>query len=181
MAYKPSLRRKTDPIEMDLDIKPVMNLMVVLIPLLLAGAEFVKLSIIEINLPPQSQQGSAGEEQNPDREIEKRLNLSIVITKSGFTISSPSGVLPGEDDEGPTIPINDDQTFDYVKLKEKLIDVKKIIMEKEFKDKESVIITASADIEYQVIIDVIDAIQSYTDEEKNLQLLFPQVNFGKVI
>ncbi len=180
MAYKPSLRRQNSPIEMDLDIKPVMNLMVVLIPLLLAGAEFVKLSIIEINLPPQSQ-GGGGEEQNPDREVEKRLNLSIVITKSGFTISSPSAVLPGEDDEGPTIPINDDQTFDYAKLKEKLIDVKKIVLEKEYKDKESAIITASADIEYQVIIDVIDAIQSYTDEEDNLQLLFPQVNFGKVI
>jgi biopolymer transport protein ExbD len=151
-----------------------------LIPLLLAGAEFVKLSIIEINLPPQSQQGG-GEEQNPDREVEKRLDLSIVITKSGFTISSPSGVLTGEDDEGPTIPLKNDTDFDFDKLKEKLIEVKKIIMEKEYKDKDSAIITASADIEYQVIVDVIDAIQSYKDEEGNLQLLFPQVNFGKVI
>jgi len=165
---------------MDLDIKPVMNLMVVLIPLLLAGTEFVKLSIIEINLPPQDQGGGAGE-QNPDREVEKRLNLSIVITKSGFSITSPSTVLPGESDEGPTIPINDDDTFNYVALKEKLIEVKKMVLEKEFKDKDSAIITASADIEYQVIIDVIDAIQLYTDDEENILPLFPQVNFGKVL
>ena len=104
MAYKPSARRKSADLDMDLDIKPVMNLMVVLIPLLLAGAEFVKLSIIEINLPPQNQGGGGGE-QNPDREVEKRLNLSIAITKSGFTISSPSAVLPGESDDGPTIHI----------------------------------------------------------------------------
>jgi len=45
MAYKPSARRKSVDLDMDLDIKPVMNLMVVLIPLLLAGAEFVKISI----------------------------------------------------------------------------------------------------------------------------------------
>jgi len=181
MAYKPSLRRKSADLDLDLDIKPVMNLMVVLIPLLLAGAEFVKLSVIEINLPPQSQGGTGSDEQKPDREIEKRLNLSIAITKSGFTISSPSSVLPGESDEGPTIPIADDNTFNYEKLKEKLIEIKKLILTDDYKDKESAIITASADIEYQVIIDVIDAIQSYEDEEGNLQLLFPQVNFGKVI
>ena len=180
MAYKPSARRKSVDLELDLDIKPVMNLMVVLIPLLLAGAEFVKLSIIEINLPPQNQ-GGGDEEQNPDREVEKRLNLSIVVTKSGFTISSPSAVLPGESDEGPTIPVNDDNTFNYDVLKEKLIEVKKMILEKSYKDKDSVIITASADIEYQVIIDVIDAIQLYTDNEENIQPLFPQVNFGKVL
>lgn len=181
MAYKPSARRKSAELDMDLDIKPVMNLMVVLIPLLLAGTEFVKLSIIEINLPPQNQGGGNGAEQNPDREAEKRLNLSIVITKSGFSISSPSAVLPGESDEGPTIPINDDNTFNYEDLKNKLIEVKKMIAEKSFKDKDSVIITASADIEYQVIIDVIDAIQLYTDEEENILPLFPQVNFGKVL
>lgn len=181
MAYKPSARRKSAELDMDLDIKPVMNLMVVLIPLLLAGAEFVKLSIIEINLPPQSQGGGGEEEQNPDRELEQRLNLSIVITKSGFSITSPSMVLPGATEEGPTIPINDDNTFDYAKLKEKLIEVKKMVLEKPIKDKDSVIITASADIEYQVIIDVIDAIQLYTDDEDNTQPLFPQVNFGKVL
>lgn len=180
MAYKPSARRKSAELDMDLDIKPVMNLMVVLIPLLLAGTEFVKLSIIEINLPPQNQ-GGGGEEQSPDREVEKRLNLSIVITKSGFSITSPSTVLPGESDEGPTIPINDDDTFNYVALKEKLIEVKKIVLEKAFKDKDSAIITASADIEYQVIIDVIDAIQLYTDDEENILPLFPQVNFGQVL
>ena len=76
MAYKPSARRKSAELDMDLDIKPVMNLMVVLIPLLLAGTEFVKLSIIEINLPPQNQGGSGGE-QNPDREVEKRLKVLL--------------------------------------------------------------------------------------------------------
>ena len=126
-------------------------------------------------------QGSGGGEQNPDREVEKKLNLSIVVTKSGFTISSPSAVLPGESDEGPTVPVNDDNTFNFDQLKEKLIEVKKMISDKSFKDKDSVIITASADIEYQVIIDVIDAIQLYTDEEENIQPLFPQVNFGKVL
>ena len=89
--------------------------------------------------------------------------------------------MPGASEEGPTIPVNDDDTFNFDALKAKLIEVKKMVSEKAFKDKDSVIITASADIEYQVIIDVIDTIQLYTDEEENIQPLFPQVNFGKVL
>jgi len=73
MAYKPSLRRKTDELEMELDIRPVMNLMVVLIPLLIAGAEWVKLGIIEINVPPaKSATGpGAGDDQNEQKEQAK--------------------------------------------------------------------------------------------------------------
>ncbi len=33
MAFKPSMRRSGQSLDMELDIKPVMNLMVVLIPL----------------------------------------------------------------------------------------------------------------------------------------------------
>ena len=57
MAFKPSARRLSQSLEMDLDIRPVMNLMVVLIPLLLAGTVLVELSIIEINLPPAQSGG----------------------------------------------------------------------------------------------------------------------------
>ena len=46
MAYKPSARRSSDELEMDLDIRPIMNLMVVLIPLLLQGSEWVKFGAI---------------------------------------------------------------------------------------------------------------------------------------
>ncbi len=41
--------------------------------------------------------------------------------------------------------------------------------------------TAGKDIEYQVIIHILDAIQKYTDDEGNIQPLFPQVNFGQVV
>ena len=74
MAFKPSMRRSGQSLEMELDIKPVMNLMVVLIPLLLAGVEMVKLSIIEIDLPPSKAAGGGGAgEENPEQEKEKKL------------------------------------------------------------------------------------------------------------
>ena len=59
MAYRPSFRSHNKVSEIPLDIRPVMNLMVVLIPILLYSAEFVKLSIRELNLPPASSTGTA--------------------------------------------------------------------------------------------------------------------------
>jgi biopolymer transport protein ExbD len=167
---------------MELDIKPVMNLMVVLIPLLLAGVEMVKLSIIEIDLPP-SKAGGGGDnsEEDPEREKEKRLGLKIAITRDGFSLATAGAIMSGETGEGPTVPVVGPNDFDYDALKSKLIELKKLILEKGYVDKDTAIITAGADIEYQIIINVMDTILKYEDEEGNIQPLFPQVNFGQVI
>ena len=64
-----SIQTFTETLAMDLDIRPVMNLMVVLIPLLLQGAEWVKLGAIEINAPPSKSGGkNAGEQQDKNEE-----------------------------------------------------------------------------------------------------------------
>ena len=142
----------------------------------------VRLSIIEINLPPsQTGGGQNNEEQKPDKEQEKRLGLKIAITKSGFSIASASTILSGEEGEGPTVPVKEGGEYDFKGLREKLIEIKKAIEDKDFKDKDSAIITASADIQYQIVIDVLDAIYSYIDDEQNIRPLFPQVNFGQVL
>jgi biopolymer transport protein ExbD len=182
MAYKPSQRRSGQSLDLELDIKPVMNLMVVLIPLLLAGVEYVKLSIVEIDLPPaQAGGGNGSGEETPEKEKEKRLNLKIAITRDGFSLATASAIMSGEEGEGPTIPMNSNNGYDYDTLKEKLVELKKLIVDQGFKDKENAIITAGADIEYQIIINVMDTILSYEDDEGNIQPLFPAVNFGQVI
>jgi biopolymer transport protein ExbD len=183
MAFKPSARRNTQTLDLDLDIRPVMNLMVVLIPLLLAGTVFLKLAILEIDLPPTASGGGAGDEANqPEKEQEKKLSLKIIITKQGFTIASASAILSGgEAGEGPTVPVNSEGEYNFGGLKEKLIEIKKQIDGKGFKDENSAIITASRDIEYQTIVFVIDAMRMYEDEQNNPKLLFPQINFGQVL
>lgn len=183
MAFKPSLRRKSDELDMELDIRPVMNLMVVLIPLLIASAEWVRLGSIEINVPPSKDAGigDGSQAEAEEREKEKRLGLSIAITDLGITIASPGAILSGADNpEGPTIPISADGTYDYKLLKEKLIEIKKAIIGKGFKDENRALITASADIAYQVIIRVMDELQVYETDNEILPL-FPEVNFSKII
>jgi len=187
MAYKPSLRRAMKPVDADLDIRPVMNLMVVLIPLLLAGSEFVKLAVIEVNLPPRQASGGGGDknEDKPDEKKDKKLQLSLAVTKTGIYIASPSGILGGTpdaegDETGPTIPLNAEGKQDLVALKIQLIDIKKKIAGKGFKDKKTITLTAERITPLQTVIDIMDVVLKY-EEGDEIKELFPKVQFGKVM
>ncbi len=181
MAYKPSLRRSVMPTQGELEIRPVMNLMVCLIPILLQGAELVKFSVIEIDLPPTSGGGSTGSDQTPQQEQGKKLGLKVAITKAGFSLATASAIMSGETGTGPTIPVLANGKYDFLTLNKKLVELKKLIATQGYKDKEAIIITASADIDYQTIIDVMDISARYKDEKGVYLALFPQVNFGQVI
>lgn len=63
----------------DLDMTPVMNLFIVLIPFLMSMAVFTHIAVIEFSLPPA--QGAGGE-----TEQTKELDISIVVTNGGFRI-----------------------------------------------------------------------------------------------
>jgi len=184
MAYEPSKRRKGEELEMELDIRPVMNLMVVLIPLLIAGAEFVKLNMIEINLPPTktsigNQQGK--ENLLKDKEKQKLLRLKLVITDQGITIGNEFGILRDEQGNGPTVKKTPEGEYDFAMLRQKLIELKKKISGQGFADENRVILAAEPNIKYETIIKVMDNIQTYVDENNKVQPLFPEVNFSKVL
>jgi biopolymer transport protein TolR len=182
MAYKPSERRSVESLEMDLDIRPVMNLMVVLIPLLLQGAEWVKLGAIEINAPPTKAGGSGDQQEQQDKkEEEKKIGLKLAVTTEGITIANASVILTSEEGEGPTVPVKSDGSYDWDILREKLIEIKKAIAGKGYKDENRAVITAAKEIEYKNIVEVIDNIQIYEDDQGNQKPLFPEVNFGSVI
>ena len=180
MAYRPSFRRTSMPTQGDLEIRPVMNLMVCLIPILLQGAELVKFAVVEIDLPPTSGGGSSGSE-TPQQELGKKLGLKLAVTKSGFSLATASAIMSSETGAGPTIPVLADGKFDYVTLNKKLVELKKLIAAQGYKDKDLIVITASSDIDYQTLIDVLDVTAKYKDESGTYLPLFPQVNFGQVI
>jgi biopolymer transport protein ExbD len=181
MAYKPSKRRLVQVEEMQLDIKPVMNLMVVLIPLLLAGSEFTKLAIKELNLPPQKAGGAgAGENENTPKEEKKLLGLKITISDRGFYIANDVMVIPGTEEGKPTIPLLPDGRYDYDGLKQKLIEIKEKIVGKGFEDENMAIIAAEAKIEYQTLVKVMDIIETY-EKDGQVKELFPQIAFGTFI
>ncbi|KAA3661619.1 MAG: hypothetical protein DWQ10_04175 [Calditrichaeota bacterium] len=164
MAYKPSQRRSIETLPTEPNLTPIMNLMVVLIPLLLSSAEFVKLGAIELNLPPVV--GPLVEPGALPVEGTKHLELSIFITKDSFVINS-----------------NISTEFERIKLKQSLSDLQEHLYEIKtyippyFREKESITIQASAGIKYQKLIDVIESVRVIKIKNEEIEL-FPDVKLS---
>ncbi|MDD5674721.1 MAG: biopolymer transporter ExbD [Chitinivibrionales bacterium] len=95
--------------ECDIDIKPMMNVLVILIPFLVSVAEYTHLSILELNLPANvtaaALPGVAAEKPKP--------KLTVVITPTHFAI------ILGESMLDSIARVNDN--YDYTALEQKLV------------------------------------------------------------
>ena len=166
MANKPSNRghRKEDP-EQELNIIPMMNLVIILIPALLLSSSFVQIAVINVSAP---QIGSGVAEEKPEDEAEKeKLNLTVAVTDRGFTVAGSGAVLGGADGEegGPTVPKKPDGEYDYEGLANKLAEIKDA-----FPDETKIILNAEPEITYEVVVATMDATR-----ELDGRLLFPDV------
>ena len=172
MAFRPSQRSLRPRVETEPDLTPIMNLMVVLIPLLLTSAQFIKLGMIEINLPPAI---SASEMQNRPKEIDKRLDLTVTITDKGFYLASS---FTGTGDE-PTIPILQDGGYNFEELNKNLVEIKKQAAGV-YKDSDRIIIVAEPDIDCQTVVSTMDAARMYKSDREVLPL-FPAVSLSATV
>ena len=175
MAYRPSKRRKHGSEWVDANITPMMNLMVVLIPLLLTSAEFVKLGVIELNLPPASMGPEAELLADLPLEERKKLDLAVTITDRGFFISSSIAVLAGARDGEPSIPLANGE-YDFRSLSLKLYEIKRKA-ENKFPDYENIILMAEPNVDYQTVISTMDAARSIKINDR-LIALFPDVSLS---
>jgi biopolymer transport protein ExbD len=65
----------------ELDVTPMMNFFMILIPFLVSMAIFTQIAVVEFSLPPATEAGANSEEKET-----KELDISIVVTRSGFQI-----------------------------------------------------------------------------------------------
>ena len=63
----------------DLNVLPLMNLFVVLIPMLLLSAVFLEVAVIEMNQTPSDQ---------PEPQAEEALGLSILISENAYVVEA---------------------------------------------------------------------------------------------
>ncbi len=172
MAYRPSRRqsrRASEAIEPNLT--PIMNLMVVLIPLLLTSVQLIKISVIELNLPPEAKEQPLTEQKD---EKQVRLDLAIVITDEGFYLSSASAVLRSRPAE-PSIPLKDGE-YDYAALAEQLYAIKMKAADR-FQDTESITIQAEPNIDYQTLVSTMDAARAIRLDGRQIAL-FPKASIS---
>ena len=130
-------RRKRE--DNDVNIIPVMNIFLLLIPFLLLSAAFVKIAILELSLPSINQGG-----QQKKLTDTKNLTLVILAIKDvGFQVKSPGFKFD---------PIQKQQgKYDFNKLAEQLRDIK---LKNEAA--EDIIVQPELDIKYDIIIKIMD-------------------------
>jgi biopolymer transport protein ExbD len=95
MGQMPRAKAVNDSEDMSIDLKPFINFLVVLIPVLMLSAEFAKISIINLKLPEG--RGSNTEQAQTARSLDDesdRLLLTMIITDSVVTIGAKNGFLP---------------------------------------------------------------------------------------
>ena len=138
MNLKKSMGRERTSDDADVNIIPVMNIFLLLIPFLLLTAAFVKIAVIELSLPSLSSKRAQQIEQN------KKLVLVILAVKeSGFQLKSPGYKFD---------PINKiNNKYNYKLLVSQLNQIKQ-----KYPYAEDIIIAPEEQVKYDIIIQVMD-------------------------
>ena len=151
----------------ELDITTFLNLMVVLIPFLLISAVFSRVTILELSVPT-SAGGAASNTPN--------FAIEVIVRKAGFEIANGTSV------EAAIPKKNGD--YDMKLLSEMLIRLKA-----QYPDKEDATVLMEPDIEYNYLIQFMDAVRGaeieaeeavFGEEDKEIQriVLFPDISIG---
>lgn len=163
MARRPSRKRHHSFLGDDINLIPVMNIFMVLIPFLLLTTVFAKTALIDIYLPSESPSGKKAAEANP-AEV-----LTIHMTDSGFAFSGLGHGMPAI--------IKKDGAFDFELLARKVEEIKA-----QHSDREEVIILFEPDIHYELVIKAMDAVREIVeikDGKAARKTLFPLVSVGE--
>lgn len=153
-------RRPATP-DRELNLVPIMNLVSILIPFLLVAAQFVNLAVIDSSLP-------AINDQIDEVPPEDERQISIAITATQLSVLGADDLLGVDDTGGLDIPM-DGEAYDTDELTRVLGLVKD-----EEPDLEDIILVPDGTVEYEELIDVMDAARAENMDQGG-RLLFPNV------
>ncbi|MDH4233712.1 MAG: biopolymer transporter ExbD [Gallionella sp.] len=148
--------------EEDIDVTPLLNVMVVLVAFLIFSAVFSRITIQELVLPTQAEAGAA-----PDKPP---VSIEIIVRKDALEIGDGNSIMA-------TIP-KLGKKYDIQKLSEILMRLKE-----QHSEKQDAVILLEPDIEYEYMIQVMDTvkvaeIRKEGQEKPQKVILFPQVSIG---
>lgn len=162
-------RRKNLLTEAELDITSFMNLMIVLVPVLLLSLVFAQIRVLNIQLPPLTEQQLQQEQQQPQQ-------LELEIHPDRLRLNYPAG------QPLRVFPLNEQGQYDFAALSQFLQDLKLTLQQKNI-DKQDISILAADDLDYQTLVSAMDTVRSFkavvaaqlVDAE-----LFPQIALGQL-
>lgn len=197
-AFRPSERKKRALEKVEINLTPIMNLVVILIPLLLQAIVLIKLGRIDYKPPPLPEEAEeiSSEVEGGGGEPEM-LNLVLQVVDSSLRVS----IFNATSGEGFwNISLTPEGEYDFAELQRVLLDIKKnkvgeptdwttetdsLTQEQirkpvyKFTDAKIVRIAATPDIEYQSIVTLLDATYDVISDGIREEL-FPQPILGQI-
>ena len=160
MAKRHHYRRRTSE-PADLDMTTFLNLMVILVPFLLITAVFSRITIVELSLP-----SSVGR----SAPTEPSFRVEVIVRGGGLEISNGSSVIA-------TIPNSGDE-YDIETLSDLVMSLKR-----DHPDDNEASVLLEPNIEYDHLIQVMDAVRSaelpQVDEQEITRVaLFTDISIG---
>lgn len=156
--------RRPPRAEAELDITAFMNLMIVLVPILLLGMVFSRITVVDIQLPASS---SAAGEIN-DQVVE------LVVRRDSMRVDYPRGIRLKD------IPMTEAGEHDFALLSLVLQEVKRQLREQGIENN-SITILSEPQVDYQTIVYTVDTVRSFKALVAATVVdaaLFPEVAFG---
>ncbi len=158
------LRRRRHE-EAELDITAFMNLMIVLVPILLLGMVFSRITVLGVVLPPI---------EPGDLSDDNARAVELVLRDDGMRVDYPRGVLLKR------IPKTDEGEHDFALLSLVLQEVKRQLRE-QGREQRAITILAEPNVDYQTIIRAMDTVRSFKALVAASEVdaaLFPDIAFG---
>ena len=152
----------------ELNIIPYLDIIMNIIVFVIATLAVVFLSTIDTTPP------ALGGGKTRQKLTSKALNLTAIVTNEGVSLKTSSGNIAtgcNSIGSGVAIPKSANGIHDTTELTRCARELKK--QNERFEHESQVTVTANPDVEFQVIIQIIDALRQ--DREGDL---FPDVHFG---
>lgn len=175
--FKPIINQNS---EFELDLAPLLAVMVKLVPVLLVSSAFVQMMIIETELPQVVQEAIKEQDNNPKSahitlEVNKADGVRIVINESG--------------QEKVEVIANKGKAIDLPSLHQKLVQVKQ-----KYPQIFKIDLSPDPDVAYKDLIAIMDEarrarsndtqfklIDAKTGKETNTNYMFPEIVFSNVM
>jgi biopolymer transport protein ExbD len=146
----------------ELNITAFMNLMVALVPFLLITAVFSHLTILELNLPPDSNQA-----ENPEQKRE--LNFEVIVRKDDITVADTLGGII-------KVIAKTNGKYDFAALSGLLARIKA-----KYPEKQNITILLEPDVPYDTLVQAMDTVRVVSVVESASVVkkeLFPLIAIG---
>ena len=156
--------RRAKSVNTELDITAFLNLMVILVPFLLITAVFSSMTVLDLNLPPQTKNKKAD-----NKKPKKVQNFELILRQDEIVLADTIG--------GPIKRFyRRDGEFDMKDLSDMLVRVKL-----KFPDKKNLTILMEPETPYDMLVQAMDTVRVVDQEEDGEMVrkeLFPIISIG---